>query len=101
MILTLSMLIGAAILEVGGDALIRFGLNGARGWIFAGAASLTFYGVVVNQGALDFGRLMGAYIAIFFVVSQVIAVAFFHQAPSRSTLAGGSLIVAGGLLMML
>ncbi len=101
MILTLTILIGAAILEVGGDALIRFGLASARGWIVAGAAALTTYGIVVNQGSLDFGRLMGAYIAVFFVVSQFIAIAFFHQPPTRATLVGGALVVAGGLVMML
>ncbi len=101
MILTLTILIGAAILEVGGDALIRFGLAGARGWIVAGAAVLTTYGIVVNQGTLDFGRLMGVYIAVFFVVSQLIAFAIFHQPPTRATLAGGALVVAGGLVMML
>jgi small multidrug resistance family-3 protein len=99
-ILTLAILIGSAILEVGGDALMRLGLTGARGWILAGAAVLTIYGIVVNQSGLDFGRLMGLYIAVFFVVSQVIAFAIFHQTPSRGTLAGGALIVAGGLVMM-
>ena len=101
MILTAIILIGAAILEVGGDALMRLGLHGARGWILAGAAALTTYGLVVNQGPLDFGRLMGVYIAVFFVVSQIIAIAIFHQMPGRTTLAGGALIVSGGLLMMI
>lgn len=101
MILTIAILIGAAILEVGGDALVRIGLAGARGWIVAGAAVLTTYGVVVNLSGLDFGRLMGVYIAVFFVVAQVIALAIFHQPPTRSTLAGGALVVAGGIVMML
>jgi len=55
----------------------------------------------VNQGPLDFGRLMGVYIAVFFVVSQIIAIAIFHQMPARTTVAGGALIVSGGLLMMI
>ncbi len=101
MILTAIILIGAAILEVGGDALMRLGLHGARGWILAGAAALTAYGVVVNQGQLDFGRLMGVYIAVFFVMSQIIAIAIFHQVPGRATLAGGAFIVVGGVLMMI
>jgi drug/metabolite transporter superfamily protein YnfA len=93
-------MIGAALLETGGDAMIRHGL--ARQWLFlaAGAASLVIYGILVNQGSLDFGRLMGCYIAVFFVVSQVIAWLFFHQVPAIRTLFGGALIVAGGLAIL-
>jgi drug/metabolite transporter superfamily protein YnfA len=100
-LITLTILIGAAILEVGGIALMRMGLLGARGWIIAGGVSLILYGLVVNQGLLDFGRLMGAYIAVFFVVSQIIAAVLFHELPGREALAGGMLIIAGGAVMML
>jgi drug/metabolite transporter superfamily protein YnfA len=100
-LITLTVLIGAAILEVGGIALVRTGLLGARGWIIAGGASLILYGLLVNQGMLDFGRLMGAYIAVFFVVSQIIAAALFHELPGRGALAGGALIIAGGAVMLL
>jgi small multidrug resistance family-3 protein len=99
-ILTATILFAAAILEVGGDALIRLGLHGARGWIIAGAVALTAYGVIVNQGRLDFGRLMGVYIAVFFVVSQIVAIAIFRQMPVRATIVGGAFIVVGGLVMM-
>ncbi len=93
-------MVGAALLETGGDAMIRHGL--ARQWLFlgGGALSLVFYGIIVNQGVLDFGRLMGGYIAIFFVVSQLIAWLFFHQAPGARTIVGGLLIVAGGLTII-
>ncbi len=101
MILTATFLITAAFLEVGGDALIRLGLHGARGWLVAGAIALTAYGVIVNQGRLDFGRLMGVYIAVFFVVSQIIAVAIFDQAPARATIVGGAFVVVGGIVMMI
>jgi drug/metabolite transporter superfamily protein YnfA len=100
-ILKIITLLVAAILEVGGDALIRAGLRGTYAWLAAGAVTLFAYGVTVNQSPLDFGRLMGAYIAVFFVVSQVIAAAVFHQPPSRSTLAGGVLIVAGGFILLI
>ncbi len=101
MALTIVILISAALLEVGGIALIRMGLLGARGWIFAGGATLIIYGLVVNQGLLDFSRLMGAYIGVFFVVSQTIAIVLFHESLGRAALAGGALIVAGGAVMML
>ena len=54
----------------------------------------------MNLGTLDFGRLMGVYIVMFFIVSQIIAVAVFHQSAMRGTLIGGALIVAGGAVMM-
>ena len=69
-------------------------------FLVAGAVSLVIYGILVNQGSLDFSRLMGGYIAVFFVVSQVIALLFFHQVPALRTVAGGALIVAGGLAIL-
>ena len=101
MVLTIVILVGAALLEVGGIALIRIGLLGARGWIIAGGGALIFYGLIVNQGMVDFGRLMGTYITVFFVVSLIIAAAVFHESPGRASLAGGALIIAGGAVMML
>lgn len=94
------IMIGAALLETSGIAMIRHGL--ARQWLFlaAGAVTLVIYGILVNQGSLDYGRLMGCYIAIFFVVSQVIALLFFHEVPAVRTLFGGALIVAGGLAIL-
>jgi len=94
-------LLAAALLEVSGDALTRMGLRGRPVWLAAGALTLFIYGVVVNQGRFDFGRLMGAYITVFFLVSQVVAFAFFRDAPDYKTLAGGLLIVVGGAVIML
>ncbi|HLY73868.1 MAG TPA: hypothetical protein VKU80_07080, partial [Planctomycetota bacterium] len=61
----------AAVLEVGGDALVRWGLRGKQ-WtgLLLGAACLFAYGVGVNLPRWDFGRMMGVYIALFFVISQ-------------------------------
>ncbi len=77
---TLVLMLLAAILEVGGDALIRMGLKG-RGISFMvlGAAVLVGYGFLVNLTALDFGRLMGLYIVLFFVVAQLTAMLFFEN----------------------
>jgi drug/metabolite transporter superfamily protein YnfA len=94
-------LVIAALLEVSGDALTRMGLREHPILLAAGALTLFIYGVVVNQGRLDFGRLMGAYIAVFFLVSQVVAFAFFRDTPDYKTLAGGLLIVLGGAVIML
>jgi drug/metabolite transporter superfamily protein YnfA len=98
---TLAILVLAAALEVSGDALIRLGLRGPAYWLAAGAVILFTYGVLVNQGGVDFNRLMGIYIAIFFVVSQVISLILFKQLPDDRILVGGGFIVAGGLLILL
>ena len=82
---------------------MRQGLLGAtRYWLVLGALALVTYGLVVNANRLiDFGRLMGLYIAVFFVVSQVLSFAFFGERPSPSLLLGGALIVAGGVVIQL
>jgi small multidrug resistance family-3 protein len=93
-------LVLAALLEVGGDALVRFGLRHGR-WLglVAGAGVLFAYGLSVNLPKWEFGRLMGVYIALFFLVAQGVAVVFFHEKLKLPILLGGLLIVAGGLLM--
>ena len=98
---TLAILILAAALEVGGDALVRIGLRGPAYWMAAGGLVLFAYGVLVNLSGLDFNRLMGIYIAVFFVVSQVISFLFFKQIPDDRILLGGGFIVTGGLLILL
>lgn len=94
-------LVLAAALEVGGDALVRMGLGGRSYLIAAGGLTLLAYGVLVNKSGLDFNRLMGVYIAIFFVVSQVISWIVFKQIPDDRLLLGGGFIVTGGLLILL
>ncbi len=97
------LLVLAAALEVGGDALIRWGLKGPKHLgLPLGAFVLFAYGLSVNLPKdWDFGRLMGAYIAVFFVVSQVVAVAAFHEKIRPPALVGGALIVAGGVVLSL
>jgi drug/metabolite transporter superfamily protein YnfA len=103
MIRTLATLLTAALLEVGGDAAIRWGLvRSAPAALAAGAVGLAVYGFVVNANrAVDFGRLMGAYIAVFFVVSQAVGVVAFGERPAGTLLVGGALVVAGGLVIQL
>ncbi len=97
----LIILIAAAALEVGGDALVRLGLDGPRYWMAGGGLTLFAYGVLVNTSGLDFNRLMGVYIAIFFLVSQAISWAIFGQIPDDRIVLGGGFIVAGGLVILL
>ena len=98
------VLILAAALEAGGDALVRAGLFGAGAWqrvmlLALGGLTLLAYGCVVNAPRWDFGRLLGVYVVFFFVVAQLISWLGFHQPPSRAVMAGGALIVAGGLVI--
>ena len=91
----------AAVLEVSGDYLMRVGLGGRRWGLIAGALALAGYGLLVNQPAWGFGRTLGLYIAIFFVVSQIIAFLAGGERPSPSLWLGGALVVAGGLVIHL
>ena len=96
----LALLVLAAVLEVAGDALIRRGLRGHGVLLMvAGVAVLAAYGFMVNLTKLDFGRLMGLYIVLFFVVAQFVSVLVFKERLHLSVIVGGTLVVAGGLLM--
>jgi small multidrug resistance family-3 protein len=101
----LPILLFAAALEAGGDALIRSGLQTSPvllrvGLFAAGALTLFLYGLLVNAAPWDFGRLIGIYVVFFFLVAQVVAWAAFREAPSPSVLVGGALIVLGGLILV-
>lgn len=61
--------------------------------------ALVSYGLVVNVSRLDFNKLMGTYIAVFFVVSQTIAYIAFQQKPTLPLLVGGSLVLLGGAII--
>ena len=100
-----ALLLLAAILEAGGDAVIRVGLhtsNSAMRWLLmvAGAAILFAYGYTVNAPGWDFGRLLGIYIVLLFVVAQIVSWLAFGQPPGTALLIGGALIVAGGVVIV-
>jgi small multidrug resistance family-3 protein len=101
--MTLLILFTAALLEAGGDALVRNGLHSQAPkrllFFLAGALVLFSYGYVVNAPSWDFGRLLGVYVVFFFVVAQLISWIVFHQAPSRAVLIGGGFIVVGGAII--
>ena len=68
--MTIIYLTLAAVLEVSGDFLMRMGLGGRRWGFVAGTLVLAGYGLLVNQPTWGFGRTLGLYIAVFFIVSQ-------------------------------
>jgi small multidrug resistance family-3 protein len=61
-----------------------------------GAALLFAYGLSLNLAPLAFGRVVGLYIAILFVVWQIINFVAFRALPTLPILLGGALILAGG-----
>jgi len=103
MIATLVALLCAALLEVGGLAAIRYGLlRPASVALLAGSLALVAYGFVVNTNrGVEFGRLVGVYIAMFYLVGQAIGFTMFGDRPAFPALLGGILIVSGGLLIQL
>lgn len=101
---TLALLVIAAVLEVGGDAIVRSGLKDHAGasrivLMAAGGVVLFAYGVFVNIAPADFGKLLGIYVVLFFIVAQLVNLLAFGVRPGTPILMGGALIVAGGALI--
>ncbi len=98
----LAIFVGAAVLEVAGDAIIRKGLRGAGlALVCAGFVTLGAYGVVVNLLGIDFSRLLGAYVGVFAVVSVLAGRLVFREAIPPSTWIGLAVILGGSLVIHL
>lgn len=94
------VLVAAALLEVGGDAVIRKGLRGVGVALVAlGFVTLGCYGVVVNLLRIDFSRLLGAYVGIFAAVSVLFGMLVFDEAIAKSTWTGLAVILVGSLII--
>lgn len=97
-------LIVATSLETFGDAIVRIGI-GQTAWLprsalFVGGAVLLFgYGFSVNLAPIEFNRVVGLYIAILFIMWQVVNLIVFRTPPGMPILLGGLLIVIGGLIV--
>lgn len=90
----------AAVLEVGGDAVVRKGLRaGSLAIIALGCVMLGSYGVIVNSVTWDFSKLLGVYVAFFALLSVLYGRFFFDETVMVSTWLGCALIVAGGLIV--
>jgi small multidrug resistance family-3 protein len=92
--------LAAAVLEVGGDAIVRKGMRGGGlAFMALGCLMLATYGVVVNLVPWDFSKLLGVYVAIFAIVSVLVGRFCFHEAVPTSTWAGVAIILVGGLVI--
>ena len=97
-------LLVATILEVSGDAIIRmciFNHTGpARlGLAVIGTILLFGYGFFLNLAPVQFGQVVGLYIATLFIVWQIINYIAFKSVPSLPVIIGGLFVVAGGLII--
>jgi hypothetical protein len=101
---SLFFLLLAATLEVLGDAFFQSGLHRSTGParvlpFIAGAASLILYGAMVNVPRWNFGKLLGVYVALFFLVAQIVAWVRFDEIPAPRMILGGAFILAGGAIL--
>ena len=97
------LLLIASILEASGDAVIRTGIYNHAGLIrialFVLATMLLFaYVCLLNLAPLEFGRVVGLYVATLFVIFQVINLIAFRAWPTLPVTVGGALIIAGGAI---
>ncbi|MGB6538304.1 MAG: hypothetical protein WBF58_20335 [Xanthobacteraceae bacterium] len=105
-IVLFGFLAAATSLEATGDAIVRLGIShnnwGMRSLLFGVGAILLFgYGLSVNLAPVDFGRVVGLYIAMLFIMWQIANWIAFHSTPAAPVIAGGVLIVAGGAIVTL
>jgi drug/metabolite transporter superfamily protein YnfA len=88
--------IGAALLEVGGDAVIRRGLRGHKFIpVLAGFLMLGCYGLLVNMVKWDFSKLLGIYVGFFALVSILFGKFVLQENVPTSTWLGLGIILMG------
>ncbi len=100
----LLLILIATTLEVSGDATVRLAIYEHAGFIrfglfLAGAALLLGYGSFLNTAPVEFGRIVGLYIATLFIVWQIINFLVFRTIPGPPVFMGGALIIAGGIVI--
>jgi small multidrug resistance family-3 protein len=99
-------LIVATSLEAVGDAVVRMGIA-QNAWLprcllfLAGAVLLFVYGLSVNLAPVEFGRVVGLYIAMLFIVWQIVNWIVFRSLPDAPIFVGGVLIIVGGAIVTL
>jgi hypothetical protein len=98
------LLLAATILEVSGDAVMRTAIYNhvglARLALFlAGAALLSGYGTFLNLAPLEFGQVVGIYLATLFVVWQIVNFIAFRTLPTLPVVVGGLLVITGGAVI--
>jgi len=100
----LIFLVIATVLEACGDAVVRMAIYNHVGavrlvFVLAGALLLLGYGSFLNLAPLQFGEVVGLYIATLFVVWQIVNFVAFRSLPTLPMLCGGTLVIAGGAII--
>lgn len=100
----LGFLLIATTLEVSGDAVVRLAIYNHAGLMrvalmIGGAALLFGYGFSLNLAPVEFRQVVGLYVAMLFIIWQIINFLVFRTSPNVPILVGGSLIVVGGLIV--
>jgi small multidrug resistance family-3 protein len=98
--------LAATILEATGDSIVRIALHHPTlstriGLFLVGGILLALYGTSLNLAPVEFAAVTGLYVATLFVVFQITNYIFFRTAPTSAVVLGGTLIVAGGLIVSL
>jgi hypothetical protein len=98
------LLLAATILEVSGDAVVRMAMYNHVGLVrfglFVGGGALLFgYGTFLNLAPLEFGQVVGLYMATLLIVWQVINFVAFRVLPTLPIVVGGALVIAGGAII--
>jgi drug/metabolite transporter superfamily protein YnfA len=92
--------VGAACLEMFGDASVRRGLRGGGlVWILGGCAALAAYALLVNSVRWEFSKLIGVYVGFFALASVLCGRFVLHENVPASTWLGLAVIFAGGLII--
>ena len=96
----------AAFLEAWGDSFFQSSFYQSAGSaralpLLAGTVVLASYGCMVNIPRWDFGKLLGLYVVLFFIMAQVLNRVRFGHSPGAPIYVGGAFIVVGGLVIAL
>lgn len=94
------MFVAAAMLEVGGDFVVRRGLRArSAAWILLGWGALGCYALLVNSVNWDFSKLLGVYVGFFALVSILFGKYVLGESIPPSTWLGLALIILGGMVI--
>lgn len=94
----------AAFLETWGDSFFQAAFYRSTGLVrvlllAVGTVVLGLYASIVNIPRWHFGKLLGIYVVLFFLATQLLARIRFGQVPSPPIYFGGAMMVIGGAIM--